>query len=85
MPKRAERRHHEERIKEKFRRVIKSMWNMPATLTGWAKMKRIEYEAVRAAHHNKCDCEMCHGQRYDRNHKKVLDKTYINEGMDKDD
>lgn len=107
MPKRAQRRHHEERIKEKFKKVAKR-W--AGTLDNWTNkvrvkwdngrvvalehyidrsggarmMKYIEKQANRMAHHSKCDCGMCHKERYrtKRHHEKVLDKRYIDEGKD---
>ena len=81
MPKRAERRHHEERIKAKFKRVVRRWWSGL-----WPKdasyMRWVEDTAAKRAHHNKCDCWMCRQDRYDRQREKVLDKTYIKEGLD---
>lgn len=108
MPKRAERRHHETRIKEKFKKVaarwagsvgswIQKRW-VPAVdgsgrftrmntldMAGGAKrMKHIEETAAKLAHHSKCDCGMCHKDRYrtSRHRERVLDKIYIEEGKD---
>ena len=107
MPKRAERRHHEERIKGKFKKVVKrwagrlDSWTHKVKLTwengkiiareryidwsgGVQRMRFIHKTASRLAHHHKCDCGMCHKERYrtERHKEKVLDKTYIDEWKD---
>lgn len=104
MPKRAERRHHEERIKGKFRKIVKrwagkvDAWTHKCKLIwedgkivsreyyidrsgGAERMRHIDKEANQLAHHHKCDCWMCHRERYrsTRHRKKVLDKMYIEE------
>jgi hypothetical protein len=49
---RAVRRHHERRIKERWRQRIRRWWYV-----GTAEL--VERLAVRRAHRNKCDCWMC--------------------------
>lgn len=57
--KRAERRHHEERIKDKFRRVVKGWWLWRKKMTA-QDMKDLEMQAVQRAHHPQHQCEICH-------------------------
>ena len=58
MSKRAERRHHEERIKNRFRKEVKRMW---LRIMPWSAkvMQHAEKTALRMAHHPRHDCEMC--------------------------
>lgn len=61
MSDRGERRHHEERVKAKWRRRIRREANV-ADLTAFKApppAAEVEARAVRRAHHNKCDCAMC--------------------------
>jgi hypothetical protein len=48
---RANRRHQEERVKNRWRRRVKSMRLLAP--------KEVDHLAVRRAHHNKCDCRLC--------------------------
>lgn len=58
----AERRHHEERIKARFRGVFR--WVKPThRKPSWAEVER---QAVRFAHHSKCPCWLCRKPRYNR-------------------
>lgn len=67
---RADRRHQEERVKDRFRRIV-SRWFDPRC---WrpprhgpqTREETIERIAVRKAHHPKCPCRLCKGARYDR-------------------
>lgn len=93
MPKRAERRHHEARIKDRKRPIakrwagtagdwinkIKVTWSGVGTgnvvihreksidrAGAVERLKFIEKTVNRLAHHNKCPCQMCHGNKYNR-------------------
>lgn len=102
MPKRAERRHHEDRVKNKFKKVAKrwagrydswaQRWDIRwengkivyrqhvIDATGYTRrMQFIERTAAKLAHHSKCDCWMCHGEKYDRKQKKAQDALIIKE------
>lgn len=64
---RADRRHHEERVKTKWRRRVR---RQPGeTLATWKAgptIATVEAAAVRLAHHNKCPCSICKRPRYQR-------------------
>lgn len=59
MPKRAERRHHEDRIKDKFRDIAKNFWYSLRTMPDRKKREYIEHAAVRRAHHPRHQCKIC--------------------------
>jgi hypothetical protein len=64
---RGDRRHHEERVKAKWRRRVRA--HPGPTLAAWKAPPpavEVEAQAVRLAHHNKCDCSLCKRPRYDR-------------------
>lgn len=71
--KRASRRHHEARVKDKFRKVAayfagpEEDWRRPTLMYkgklapgGAARQQYIEETAVRMAHHPAHQCQMCH-------------------------
>jgi hypothetical protein len=67
MPKRAERRHHEERVKDKFRRHVRRWLKFVGfSKRGTADERDVDRQAVRRAHHPKHYCQLCKGERYDR-------------------
>ena len=93
MPKRAERRHHKERLVKKYREVAKrwaggvNRWIHKCEVkfdeaskyvklisrrhyidrTGATeRLQFIDETSRKLVNHHKCDCGMCHGERYDR-------------------
>lgn len=95
MSKRAERIHHEKRIKDKFRRVVRNTMTTPklhppSVFNGEyidnvysSNVKReqfIEHRALQMAHHPRHDCVICkYGVKYVRHDKKLQDKLLIEE------
>lgn len=60
MAKRAQRRHHEERVKDKFRKVAKEQMSSPATFSSdLQRMRFIEKTALKMAHHPRHQCNIC--------------------------
>jgi hypothetical protein len=59
MPKRAERRHHEDRVKDKFRKVARAFWYDLRSLPEAKKREYVEHSAVRRAHHPRHQCTIC--------------------------
>ena len=85
MAKRAKRLHHEERIKEKFRKVAKlelfpSARKYDSMSNGMTHEELIEHHAVRMAHHPRHQCVVCkEGKKYEREEKRKQDKKLIKE------
>lgn len=76
MKNRSERRHHEERVKDKFRRVARDFWY---NLKWWSDKKRreyVEHAAVRRAHHPRHQCQICRlpHDELDKRHKFEAEK-----------
>ncbi len=58
------RRHHEQRLRARYRKVA-DRWAGNA-FVGVDRIRYVEQTASRLAHHHNCPCWMCKRPRYDR-------------------
>ncbi len=73
MAKRAKRRHHEERVKDKFRRVARDILSGPRTMSDRRRREFIERSSVRMAHHPAHQCQICREDRKCEKHRREFE------------